>query len=89
MKFLFLKTTLGISVDKYINRSNAPLNLQPNFETAVQIYSSTSRLLFDEMEFQLELDIYLRWCTLLWEQDDLKVICCEYYFMIIFSLLVI
>jgi hypothetical protein len=62
-----------LSVDKYFDRANTPLNLQPKFESAIHIYKTTSRALFNKMEFRLELDACLRWCSLLWEQNDAKV----------------
>ncbi|CAF3328118.1 unnamed protein product [Rotaria socialis] len=70
--FKQISLTRKIPVEKYLNRSNTPLNLQPKIEMAIQMYSTANRLLFNKMEFQLELDACLRWCTLLQEQIDVK-----------------
>ncbi|CAF1223176.1 unnamed protein product [Rotaria sordida] len=48
-------------------------DLQPKIEIAIQIYRTANRLLFDKVEFQLELDACIRWCSLLQEQNDLKI----------------
>ncbi len=40
---------------------------------AIHIYSRLDRNLFNKMEFRLELDACLRWCSLLWEQNDVEV----------------
>ncbi|CAF2358097.1 unnamed protein product [Rotaria sp. Silwood2] len=64
--------TKKLPVEKYLNRSNTPLHLQPKIETAIQIYRTANRSLFNKAEFQLELDACIRWCTLLQEQNDVK-----------------
>jgi len=60
-------------VEKYFNRSNTPLNLKDRLELALQIYSSTNRGIVNKDTIRMELDICLRWCSLLWEQNDVKV----------------
>jgi hypothetical protein len=70
---IFLPKTIGLSVDKYFNRSNSPLHLQDRMELALQIYNTANRSSFDKVTFQLELDACLRWCSLLREQNDVKV----------------
>ncbi|CAF0754356.1 unnamed protein product [Rotaria sordida] len=67
-----ISLTKKLPVDKYLNRSNTPLNLQPRMEMAIQIYRTANRSLFNKAEFRLELDACLRWCSLLQEQTDLK-----------------
>ena len=63
----------ALSVDRFLNRAYKPINLQPKIELAIQIYNTSNRSLFDKLEFRLELDVSLRWCTLLYEQHDIKV----------------
>ena len=58
---------------KLLSRSNTPIHLQDKIENALQIYSSSSRLLFNRFEYQLELDACIRWCSLLMEQPELHV----------------
>jgi hypothetical protein len=42
-------------------------------ESALQIYDAANRPGSNKMTFQLELDACLRWCSLLWEQNDVDV----------------
>jgi hypothetical protein len=42
-------------------------------ELALQIYGTANRSQFNKITFQLELDACLRWCSLLWEQNDVEV----------------
>jgi hypothetical protein len=63
----------GFSVEKLINRVHTPLEMQGKFEMALQLYSSANRLMFNKLEFRLELDASIRWCTLLMEQGGAKV----------------
>jgi hypothetical protein len=42
-------------------------------ELALHIYSTSNRAIFSPVTFRLELDACLRWCSLLWEQNDLEV----------------
>ncbi|CAF0721845.1 unnamed protein product [Rotaria sp. Silwood1] len=67
-----MSLTKKLQVEKYLNRSNTPINLQPKIEMALQVYRSANRSLFNKVEFQLELDACLRWCTLLQEQNDIQ-----------------
>ena len=60
-------------MDKFFNRSNSPLNAQPKLDEALVLYSRGDRSLFDKMQFRLELDACVRWCSLLLEQNDMKV----------------
>lgn len=78
---LSVKNNLEISVEKYLNRSNTPLSFKSKIETAIQIYSTANRSLFNKLEFQLELDVCLRWCSLLWEQNDMKVLSFLWHFI--------
>ena len=60
-------------MDKFFNRSNSPLNAQPKLDEALVLYSRGDRSLFSKMQFRLELDACVRWCSLLLEQSDMKV----------------
>jgi hypothetical protein len=42
-------------------------------DLALQIYNTANRASFNPITFRLELDACLRWCSLLWEQNDLQV----------------
>ncbi|CAF2042514.1 unnamed protein product [Rotaria magnacalcarata] len=70
--FKQISLTRKIPVEKYLNRSNTPLSLHPKIEMAIQMYNTGNRSLFNKMEFQLELDLCLRWCAVLQEQIDAK-----------------
>lgn len=61
---------LELSVEKLLNRSSTPMHHQDKIETALQIYSTANRALFDKMAYRLELDASIRWCSLLMEQND-------------------
>lgn len=60
-------------VERYFNRSNTPIHLQDKMDSALQIYNSANRGTFNPMTFRFELDLCLRWCSLLYEQNDPKV----------------
>ena len=73
-----------LSVEKLLNRSNTPINLQEKIEIALQIYSNSSRSLFNKLGYQLELDACIRWCSLLMEQNDIRV--CDHNCLCIVSI---
>lgn len=77
---LFFLGNIGLSVDRYFNRSNTPLNLQDKMEIILQLYSTANRSSSDSITFRLELDVCLRWCSLLWEQNDVKVCHRKFFF---------
>jgi len=49
------------------------INSQSDIEMAIKIYNTVHPSLHDMKIFRLELDACLRWCSLLLEQNDLKV----------------
>ena len=60
-------------VERYFNRSNTPMHLQDKMNSALQIYNTVNRGPFNPITFRFELDLCLRWCSLLYEQNDPKV----------------
>lgn len=60
-------------VERFFNRSNTPIHLQDKMDSALQIYNTANRGQFNSMTFQFELDLCLRWCSLLYEQNDANV----------------
>ncbi len=60
-------------MEKYFNRSSTPLNLQDRMEQAFQLYTTANRGASNKGTFRMELDARLRWCSLVWEQNDVKV----------------
>ena len=71
-------SNLELPVEKFFNRSNSTINQQDKIELALKLYSLVNRTPLDKMEYRLELDASIRWCTLLMEQNDTLVswICC-------------
>ena len=53
--------------------SDVLLNSQPDIESSIRTYHAASSSLYNKQVFRLELDARLRWCTLLLEQNDLRV----------------
>jgi len=51
-------------------------------ELALQIYGTANRSQFNKTTFQLELDACLRWCSLLWEQNDVEVYIYIYFIIL-------
>jgi len=62
-----------LPVQKFLKLPQMIINSQSDIEMAIKIYNTVHPSLHDMEIFRLELDACLRWCSLLLEQNDLKV----------------